>query len=450
MKTVVILLAAGHGTRMRSKTPKVLHPLVGKPMILHSIHAIQKATTEKPIVVIGQGADTVRATIGEAAQFVLQKEQLGTGHAVIQAEEPLRGKADLVVVTFADMPLITEKTLQAVIEKQKSNPGPITMATVIAEDPRGFGRVVRSPDGNIQAIVEEAVATPEELKIREMNVSVYCFQADWLWDALHSIPLSPKGEYYLTDLVEIAVSEGQPVQAHILEDRIEAIGINTRAHLAEAEAAMRGRINKALMLSGVTIIDPQHTYIEPQVTIGQDSIIWPNTYLQGDTYIGEGCEIGPNTLIRDTNIGNQCKVFNSVLEKAFLENQVDIGPYGHLREGAHLANGVHMGNFGEVKNSYLGPGVKMGHFSYMGDATLGENVNIGAGTITCNYDGQKKHPTKIEKDVFIGSDTMLIAPITIGEGARTGAAAVVTKDVAPYTVVVGIPARAIQKLVKGE
>jgi len=320
------------------------------------------------------------------------------------------------------------------------------MLTIFADDPRGFGRIVRNKDGHVQAIVEEIQATPEQRAIRELNPGVYCFDANWLWDALKRIELSPKGEYYLTDLVGIAVRGGATIQTIQVDDPTEMIGINTRIHLAEATSIMRQRINQEWMLAGVTIIDPDTTYIEAEIHLGQDTILWPNTYLQGETEIGENCSLGPNAIIRDTRIGNNCKVFSSVLEGAVLEEGCDVGPFGHLRKGAHLAHGVHMGNFGEVKNSYLGPGTKMGHFSYLGDATIGQNANIGAGTITCNYDGEQKHPTEIGDDVFIGSDTMLVAPISLGNGSRTGAGSVVTKDVPDNTLVVGIPARAIRKL----
>jgi bifunctional UDP-N-acetylglucosamine pyrophosphorylase/glucosamine-1-phosphate N-acetyltransferase len=359
----------------------------------------------------------------------------------------LRGETDLVLVTLADMPLLTEETLRRLVDAQMNNPGPFSLLTVLSDDAHGFGRVRRDSAGRVQAVVEEAQATPEQLAIRELNVSVYCFSAGWLWDALPRIPLSPKGEYYLTDLVEIAVSDGLPLQAMVCEDPTEMIGINTRIHLAEAEAALRSRVNRNWMLAGVTLIDPAATYIEPGVTIGQDTTIWPNTYLHGSTSIGQGCVIGPNTIIHDTQIGNGCRVLASVLERAVLEDHVEMGPFSHLRKGAHLAEGVHMGNFGEIKNSYLGPGSKMGHFSYIGDATIAENVNIGAGTITCNYDGERKHHTEIGAGVFIGSDTMLVAPVKLGEGARTGAGAVVTRCTARDPGRRG-SARAIRKLEK--
>jgi bifunctional UDP-N-acetylglucosamine pyrophosphorylase/glucosamine-1-phosphate N-acetyltransferase len=449
MKALAVILAAGQGTRMRSASPKVLHPLLGRPMVWYAIEAAHQATGDKPALVIGHAGEAVRQNVGEAADFVLQEPQLGTGHAVLQAEAGLKGRSDLVLVTYADMPLLTAETLAGLIQVHQEQPGsPVTILSVRGDDPRGFGRVIRDSQGQVKAVVEEAQATPEQLRTKEFNAGVYCFTASWLWPALRRIPLSPKGEYYLTDIVSLAVAEGQPVQALQVEDRRETIGINTRVHLAEAEAVLRERVNQAWMLTGVTLIDPLSTYIEPGVEIGPDTTVWPNTYLQGQTAVGEGCSLGPNSIIRDSRIGNRCKVLFSVVEKAELEDEVDLGPFAHLRKGAHLAQGVHMGNFGEVKNSYLGPGTKMGHFSYVGDATIGPEVNIGAGTITCNFDGVKKNHTDIGAGAFIGSDTMLVAPVRIGEGARTGAGAVVTKDVPDDTLAVGVPARAIRKLNK--
>jgi len=440
-----ILLAAGQGTRMRSRLPKVLHPLMGKPLIWHAVQTARQASNSQPVVVVGYRAQEVRSVLGDEVEYAQQEEQLGTGHAVMQAASLLRGKADLVLVTYGDMPLITVQTLERLVAIHAAHAGPITMATIITQDPRGFGRILRSETGQVQAIIEEAQATPEQLAIRELNPSVYCFDAAWLWDALEKIPLSPKGEYYLTDLVGIAVSQGLRVQPVPVDDPAEMIGINTRVDLADADAILRRRINRDWMLAGVTMIEPDSVYIEPGVQIGQDTVIWPNSYLQGDTSVGDDCQIGPNTIIRNSVIGSRCRILSSLLEGALLEDEVDMGPFARLRTGAHLARGVHMGNFGEVKNSYLAPGVKMGHFSYLGDATVGENVNIGAGTITCNYDGQRKHPTVIEKDAFIGSDTMLVAPVTLGEGARTGAGSVVTHDVPPGMLVYGAPARPKQK-----
>ena len=447
MKVTAVLLAAGQGTRMKSSMPKVLHPLCGKPMVWHVLEALKSAITEKPVVVVGYGAEEVKKYLGDSADCVLQEPQLGTGHAAMQAESLLKGKTDYVIVTYADMPLLRGETFRSLVETQRLNPGPFSLVTVIADDPRGFGRILRNPDGTVSAIVEEVVATPEQQKIKELNVGAYCFNADWLWDALHRIPKNPKkGEYYLTDVVELAVQNSLPVQAVVHDDFSETIGINTRIHLSEAEAALRMRINREHMLNGVSMIDPNSTYIDAGVKIGRDTLIMPNTHLHGETKIGEGNVIGPNTIIRDSIIGNRCKVLAVVMEGAVLEDEVDVGPFARLRKGAHLKSHVHMGNFGEVKDSTLGEGVKMGHFSYIGDAKIGANTNIGAGTVTANYDGEKKNTTEIGEDVFIGSDTMLVAPLKIGNGARTGAGAIVTKNVPEDTLVVGMPARAIKKL----
>lgn len=450
MKATAVVLAAGQGTRMHSKLPKVLHPLAGKPLIWHALRAAHESSSSAPVVVLGHAAEQISAGIDQEMRIVIQEEQLGTAHAVKQSEALLRGKTDLVLVTNADLPLLSSTSLKGLIDEQSNNPGPFSLLTVFSDEARGFGRITRNPDGSVQAIVEEAHATPEQLAIKELNVGAYCFRADWLWSALAKVPVSPKGEYYLTDLVSVAVSQGETVRALPLEDPAEAIGINTRNHLAEAEAAMRTRINSQWMASGVTIVDPSTTYIDSGVTVGQDTTIWPNTFLQGETTVGEECDLGPNTIVRDTKIGTQCKITASMLESAEVEDDVDIGPFSHLRKGAHLASKVHLGNYAEVKNSYFASGVKMGHFSYIGDATIGENVNIGAGTITANYDGQSKHRTEIAQDVFIGSDTMLVAPLKIGRGARTGAGSVVTKDVPENTMVVGIPARPIRKLASSE
>ena len=447
MKVTAVLLAAGQGTRMKSDLPKVLHPICGKPMIWHVLRALNSAATEKPVVVVGYGADQVREYLGDSAECVFQEHQLGTGHAVMQAESLLKGKTDYVIVAYADMPLLRGEVFNRLLETQRHNSGPLSLVTAIAEDPRGFGRILRKPDDTVEAIVEEYVATPEQRKIKELNVGAYCFQAEWLWDALHRIKKNPrKGEYYLTDIVEVAVQDNLLVQPVIQHNLAETIGINTRVHLSEAEAAMRVRINREYMLDGVSMTNPASAYIEAGVKIGKDTIILPNTHIQGNTEIGEGNEIGPNTIIRDSKIGNRCKIVASVVEGAVIEDDVDMGPFAHLRKGAHLKSHVHMGNFGEVKESTLHEGVKMGHFSYIGNAIVGANTNIGAGTITANYDGEKKNPTEIGEDAFIGSDTMLVAPLKLGAGARTGAGAVVTKNVPDDTLVVGMPARAIRKV----
>jgi len=448
MNLSAVILAAGQGTRMQSKLPKVLHALLGKPMVWYALEAVWQVTHSKPVLVIGYAAGQVRQALGDQADYVLQDPLLGTGHAVMQAEALLAGKTDLVLVTYADMPLLTAHTLAGLVEKAQAHTGPISMLTVTSDETRGFGRILRDARGQVSGIVEEAQATPQQLNIHELNPGVYCFRSAWLWGALKHIQLSPKGEYYLTDLVGMAVAQGHAIQTLDVGDPQEMIGINTRIHLAQAEALLRQRINHAWMLAGVTMIDPASTYIEPGVTLGQDTILWPGTYLHGSTQIGEACVIGPDTIIRDSQVGNDCTLLASVLEGALLEDRVEMGPYCHLRKGAHLCTGVHMGNFGEVKNSTLGPGAKMGHFSYLGDAQVGAEVNIGAGTITCNYDGTHKYPTEIGEGAFIGSDTMLVAPVKVGAGARTGAGAVVTRDIPPHSLAVGVPARVIKELEK--
>jgi len=448
MRLSAVILAGGQGTRMKSNLPKVLHSLLGKPMAWYTLEAARQVTHSTPVMVIGHGADQVRQTLGDQAEYVLQQPQLGTGHAVMQAEPLLAGKTDLVLVIYADMPLLTAQTLGNLVEKAQSHTGPVSMVTVTTDETRGFGRILRDTRQQVSGIVEEAQATAEQLNIHELNPGMYCFRAAWLWEALKRIQLSPKGEYYLTDLVGMAVAEGTVIQTLNVEDLNEVIGINTRMHLAQAEALLRQRINRDWMLAGVSMIDPSSVYIEPGVTLGQDTILWPGTYLHGNTQIGEGCVIGPNTIIKDTKVGDGCTLLASVLEGALLEEHVEMGPYCHLRKGAHLCKGVHMGNFGEVKNSTLGPGAKMGHFSYLGDATVGAEANIGAGTITCNYDGTYKYPTEIGEGAFIGSDTMLVAPVKVGAGAKTGAGAVVTKDIPPHSLAVGVPARVIKELKK--
>lgn len=445
MNCDAVVLAAGHGTRMNSSLPKVLHPLLGRPMLQWVIDACEQATARKVTVVVGPQADEVRATAAGEVQFVVQRERLGTGHAAQQAQADLAG-APLVLVVSADMPLLRSETLARLIKTQTENDGPLTMLTAHSDSPRGFGRVVRDDQEHIQRVVEAAHATPQQLAIRELNVGAYCVAAEWLWQELPQLELSPKGEYYITDLVEAAAAAGESVQAVAVESMSETIGVNTRVHLAEAEAALQRRVNEAWMRAGVTMQDPATTYIGPEVELAQDVVLLANTHLQGRTTVDRGSTIGPNSRVRDARIGADCVVESSVVEEAVLEDKVEIGPFSHLRTGAYLEEGVHMGNYGEVKNSRLGRGVRMGHFSYIGDATIGADVNIGAGTITCNYDGEQKHATEIEEGAFIGSDTMLVAPLRIGKAARTGAGAVVTKDVPAGTIAVGVPARVIRKL----
>lgn len=441
-----IILAAGQGTRMHSQLPKVLHLLSGKPLVQHLIDTVNSISTEQPILVVGFQAEMIRATIGPKVDYVYQDKQLGTAHAVACVESTLEDKADLVLILSADMPFLSKDTLVRLIQIQTRNSGPVTFATTMCKDSHGFGRILRNINGEIEAIVEEAQATPEQLTICEINVGVYCIKTEWLWQALKRIKKSPRGEYYLTDIIQLARKDGFMVPSIKIEDPHEAMGINTRIHLAEAETILRQRINQQWMLKGVTIQDPNTTYIDTNVLLEADTTILPNTHLIGTTTIGTGSMIGPNTVISDSQIGKKCIVVASFLEGAILDEGVKMGPYCHLRTGAHLGEGVHMGNFGEIKNSYLGSGTKMGHFSYIGDAEIGQNVNISAGVITCNYDGKKKNKTQIGNNAFIGSDTMLVAPVRIGDRAQTGAGAVVNKDVQDDSLVVGVPAHELKKL----
>jgi bifunctional UDP-N-acetylglucosamine pyrophosphorylase / glucosamine-1-phosphate N-acetyltransferase len=442
-----VVLAAGLGTRMKSARPKVLHHLGGRPLLLWAVESARQAIeVGKLVVVIGpEVKSAVENLLGPQTALALQARRLGTGHAVLQAAGELSG-VGLILVTSADMPLLRPETLRELIETQRQARGPLTLLSVQTDSPRGFGRILRDAAGQATGVIEEAVATPEQLQLREVNAGAYCLRGDWLWDALRRLPVSPKGEYYLTDLAVMAATEPGGVSVVGTQDPVEVIGINTREHLAEAEAGLRQRILRRWMLAGVTVQDPASTYIGPEVTLGADTVVLANTHLEGKTHIGANCTLGPNTLIRDSNLGDGCTVEASVLEGARLEEEVEIGPFAHLRPGAHLMRGVHMGNFGEVKDSTLGPGTKMGHFSYIGNAEIGAGVNIGAGTITCNYDGERKNPTTIGEGAFIGSDTMLVAPVEVGKGAHTGAGAVVTKNVPDDSVAVGMPARVIRKV----
>ena len=379
---------------------------------------------------------------------------LGTGHAVMQAQHVLQGASRCGSRDLWRYASLAQRNCTAIVDvfaqllvhlarrwkmAHRDNHQPLLCLQFIAPMHRALDVLCEMTNGSIQAIVEEVDCTPAQKAITELNPGIYCFEAEWLWNNLSTIELSAKGEYYLTDMVAIAVAQGRRVET--LRAPLEDVdGINTRVHLAQATAVMRRRILEKHMLNGVTIIDPQSTYIEDTVAIGQDSVIWPGTILLGHTTVGAHAMIGPHTQIVDSPIGDGCRVTYSVVEQAQMDADSEIGPFGHLRKGAHLGEGVHMGNFGEVKNSYLAPGTKMGHFSYIGDATVERNVNIAAGTITCNFDGHAKHQTHIGEGAFIGSDTLLVAPVTIGAGARTGAGSVVTKDVPAGALVYGVPA----------
>jgi bifunctional UDP-N-acetylglucosamine pyrophosphorylase/glucosamine-1-phosphate N-acetyltransferase len=440
LNLAVVVLAAGEGTRMHSRRPKVLHRVAGLPMVVHVVRTSRTLNPRQVVVVVGYERHEVQDVLGNDVAYADQPQQLGTAHAVLQARPHIDPEVDTVLAVYGDAPLITADTLNMMLQRHITTQATITMLTTHIPDPTGYGRIIRD-GGQVVAIVEEAVATSDQKALTEINPGFYLFDSDWLWSALERVEPSPAGEYYLTDLAELAGADGRVVDAVVAADAQETLGVNTRAQLADAEAILRERIRQRWLGAGVTLVDPPSTWIDADVTIGVDTEIHPNTYLQGQTTIGEECSLGPGTLIRDSIIGDRCRVVFSTVEEATLHEGVDVGPYSHLRRGASLGPGVHVGNFGEIKNSTLGTGVKMGHFSYLGDATVGDDVNIGAGTITCNYDGQRKHATIIEAGAFIGSDTMLVAPVTIGAGARTGAGAVVVRDIPADSLAYGVPAR---------
>ena len=426
---------------MKSRLPKPLHRVCGVEMARHVIRAARGAGVEWITLVAPQERYwPVRDAVGAWAAVVPQPEPLGSGHALMQARSALRG-ASTVLVLNADVPLVRAETVRRLLDTHAERQADVTLLTCEVDDPSGLGRVASSDGGEVSAVVEERDADDAQRAIREVNCGVYCFDAEWLRAALPTLKPSPGGETYLTALVEKAARQRRVVASVAASDPTEALGVNDLVELARAEAAMRGRIRERWMLSGVTMPDPSTVYVDADVQIGADSLIMPNTHLRGNTRIGERSVIGPNTIVEDTTIGARCKVVASHLERAVLADEVDVGPFCHLRPGARLESGVHLGNFVEVKNSRLGPGATSGHFSYIGDALVGADVNVGAGSVTCNYDGERKHHTNIGDGAFIGSGTMLVAPVSIGERAATGAGSVVTKDVPPDSIAVGAPAR---------
>ncbi len=437
------ILAAGKSTRMKSKTVKVLHPLGGVPLIRYVLANVAAVQAQRVVLVIGHGGQQVRDVLGADYLYVEQGEQLGTGHALLQARPLLDGQCDTVLCLYGDMPLVRADTLRRLIATHHEAGAVMTLLTVTGDDSMGFGRIVRNSAGDVQAIVEEKVATPEILAIKEYNAGLYCFDSAWLWPRLAALPVSPIGEYYLTDMLGVAVREGQTVRAVACSDVSEVLGINNRAQLAQAEALVRAAVNRTHMLNGVTLIDPAATYIDAGVTIGRDTVIFPNTILQGQTAIGEDCTIGPNSQIVSSTIGSGCRVWASVIESSIIADGVSIGPFSHLRAGSQIGQGTHIGNFAEVKNSTLGRHVHMGHFSYVGDASVGDEANVSAGVITCNYDGVQKNRTTIEDGAFLGSDTLLVAPVRVGRKARTGAGSVVTHDLPAESLSYGVPARVV-------
>ena len=425
---------------MKSRIPKPLHLLCGEPLIAHVLGAARSALKVDPVLVVSSEAQALRDAVGEAATYVVEDPPLGTGHALLSARSELEGEAEHLLVLHADTPLLRGETLQALMARHADSGSDLTFLTA-TDGPPDFGRVLRDEAGRPTAIVEKTQASESQRRVSEVNAGAYCFRTDLLWPRLEELAPAPNGERYLTDLVALLHGAGERVETVEVEDGWEALGVDTRVDLAHAEALLRERIRRSWMLAGVTIQDPASTFIDAAVELEPDTVLLPNTHLHGRTHIGENCRIGPGSIIVDSAVGEGCVVVASVLEGAILESHVDVGPFSHLRPGAHIESRVHIGNFVEVKESRLGQETQVGHFSYIGDATLGERVNIGAGTVTCNYDGVSKLRTTIEAEAFIGSDTMLVAPVTVGRGAATGAGSVVTRDVERGTTVTGVPAR---------
>ncbi len=458
----VLLLAAGLSTRMKSKRAKVLHELGGQPLISHVIHAIWRSKPSKIMVVLGHQADEVRrsveVTLGELAaeaseadskptlppaiEFILQSKQRGTGHAVMVARENLEGTRGPVLLLYGDVPFIHTAILERLLATHRKERATLSFITTRLADPSGYGRVVRDRKKRPARIVEERDCNEKERRLKEINTGIYAFEPESLLRALDRLRReNRRGEIFLTSAVELLRDEGKRVEAICLEESENLLGINTRQELAQAEATLRARVLARVMEGGVTISDPSSTYIDPRVRVGQDTIIHPHVIIEGPSRVGEDCVIESFTCIKSSLLGDRvhlrpgCLVANSRLG-----DDSTVGPFAHLRMHAELDGGATVGNFVEVKNSRLGSKSKSMHLTYLGDATIGERVNIGAGTVTCNYDGKHKHPTFIEDDARIGSDTMLIAPVRVGRGAVTGAGSVVTKDLPPNTLAVGVPA----------
>ncbi|NWF53881.1 MAG: bifunctional UDP-N-acetylglucosamine diphosphorylase/glucosamine-1-phosphate N-acetyltransferase GlmU [Syntrophaceae bacterium] len=435
----VLILAAGKGTRMKSDLVKVLHPVAGSPMLFYPLDLSRILKPSRLVVVVGFQADLVQARFkAEDLTFALQKEQLGTGHAVLAASPALQGFHGTVLILSGDVPLLTEGTTRNFLQSHRDRQAILSVMTVELENPRGYGRVFRNADGSLLRIVEDKDLKPGEEKVREINSGIYSVDADFLFSALsHVTPQNAQREYYLTDIVALANKEKKRVFPFRVEDSLEVMGINSRVELAKANQVMRKRIAEQHMLEGVTLIDPETTYIDREVKIGQDTVIYPNCHLLGKTTLGAGCVIEPGCKVSNTQVGSQVIIkASSVISESRIEDHVEVGPFAHLRPGTQLREGSKIGNFVEVKKSLIGKGTKANHLAYIGDATLGEKINVGAGTITCNYDGKKKHATVIENGVFIGSNTSLVAPVKISRNAFIGAGSTITKEVPPNTLAV--------------
>lgn len=439
-----VVLAAGKGTRMKSRVPKVLHRICGKSMIGLIVDAVSDAGLGVPLVVVPSDSHSIQNDLGENVSYATQDLPVGTGQALLEAKQSLDG-VDNIVVLYGDMPLVSSETLNKMIKIHIDNQACITLLTSEVENPDGFGRIIRDNSGKIQEIIEDIEADEHTLSINEVNGGVYCFESSWLWTNLDNLAPSKYGERYLTDLISTAYDQSMMIDSIQVSNPIEILGVNTRKQLLTAQNELRQLILNRLMLSGVTLVDDASVYVDYDVSIGADTILHPNTHVTGTSQIGEHCDIGPNSVVTNSIVGDKCKVSASFVEGSVLEEGTHVGPFSHIRPGTHLEEGVYVGNFAEVNRSRLGVGTKMGHYSYVGDADVGVNVNIGAGTVTCNFDGNEKHTTTIGNDVFIGSGSMLVAPVTIGDRSSTGAGSVVTKDVPPDTQVLGVPAKGFSK-----
>ncbi|MFM8305224.1 MAG: bifunctional UDP-N-acetylglucosamine diphosphorylase/glucosamine-1-phosphate N-acetyltransferase GlmU [Actinomycetota bacterium] len=452
-----VVLAAGEGTRMRSSLPKVLHPLCGRPMVLHVLDTLVALPLERVVVVVGHAADAVTRTITEhldtdiPVEFVEQRVQRGTGDATSVALTAFSDTADEddVIVCSADIPLLAPETLAALATEHRVGDAAATLLTAELDDPSGYGRIVRDARGNVARIVEQTDAGPDELAIAEVNPSIYCFRRAFLAPALRRVsPENAQGEYYLTDVIEVLRSAGHTVLAVPAADPTETLGVNDRAQLADAEAVLRRRINAAWMRAGVTMVDPARTYVDATVVLAPDVRLLPGTILEGRTTVASGAVVGPDCLLVDAVVGEGAEIRASVLREAEVGPGVSVGPFAHLRPGTVLARGAKVGSFVETKNADVGEGAKLPHLAYVGDATVGAGANVGAGTITANYDGREKHRTTIGPDARTGSNSVLVAPVTVGDGAYTAAGAVVTRDVPAHALAVGIPARIVEGWVR--
>jgi bifunctional UDP-N-acetylglucosamine pyrophosphorylase/glucosamine-1-phosphate N-acetyltransferase len=437
----VVILAAGLGTRMKSRKAKVLHRAGGKTLIEHVVDtALQLAPPERIFVVVGHQADEVRNAVGPlGVGFVDQHEQLGTGHAVLAGRDQLKNLGDYLMVLYGDSPMLRASTLERLVEQAAAGDSACVLMSAQMEDPTGYGRVVRDNRGGVEAVVEQKAGTPEQLAIREANMGIYCFRAPLFWEYAGELrPDNPAREYYLTDMVEILNGAGQGVEAMLIDDAGEALGINTRIELAAADRLLRDRKVRELMLAGVTIEKPETVTVDPTVCVGMDTIIEPFAQILGRSTIGENCRIGASAVIRDSHLGDEVEIEPlTVVLQSRVDNRVRIGPFARLRPDNHVEAGCHIGNFVELKKTRLGAGSKANHLAYLGDSTIGSKVNIGAGTITCNYDGQAKHPTNIGDGSFVGSNSTLVAPIEIGSGAYIAAGSVITDPVPTDALAVG-------------